>query len=1037
MHRFVEMSNLTIYRSSAGSGKTYTLVKEFLLIVLCSDNSTEFRKVLAITFTNKAATELKERIIKQLSGLAGLDKLFADDALRRDLMQKLQISEAVLGQRSSNILEKVIYNYGDLAVSTIDKFVVKILRYFNRELGVNPDFAIELNIKLLMRMSVERVMSKIGRDKVLTDMALSYTEQKSDSNKSWRIDEDLFKIALFLKEEESQLAISVLQEYDEGVLLNFFKSIRKTKKELDDKLDVLGKECQSILSEHEDLNKDMYKNVWNFFKTINSETKNYNLYPSPSVVKNINTPTWYKKAVEKKVDITESIDFLRDRLFPKFEEFQKISGNLILQNLWLQSFPPLMFSKRINTEVEALKEEQNVVLISDNNKMISDVLQNNPSPFIYEKLGERYAHFMIDEFQDTSIVQWQNLIPLVEESLGQGKKNVLVGDSKQSIYRFRGGEMEQLSQLPKIFKGNEGHALTENVFKNNLKVESLAYNFRSKKEVVSFNNDLFKFILERKSERVQTLYENYAQKPMKPEGGMVRISILEKTDDEIMLETVNDIIQESLIAGYSYGDIAILVYKNSTGQEVAEYCKERSIPVVSNESLLLKNNDEVSFVLNLLQHILEPSNNKHKLNLLNYLHLKYYREMERHSFLVKYLNSDGHFEEVFKAINVHLIYRELLRKDVYSLCELLCKKFEINSSEAYMLEFLNICSGFARKDKGDVSSFMDYWSINKKKFALQMAHDESAINIMSVHKSKGLEFPVVINLYYFKKFKDYSKDYLWVYNKEEKVPLNLLPVKKLSAKTEYAGMIEEEEYKTSIDQLNALYVATTRAAEVLHVVVPTPASSALSTKKNRIDCLLYNFAKGKENLDGLAQWGELEVERKDKQEIEANLTLENYDRLDWRSDIRIAIGDELKGEELTFGNRLHGLIAETNSRDDIESALVKFQRSNFLSDDKIDEIRSGILSVFNMPQFQRWHDNALDVINEKEILQREGKNLRPDRIFILKDEVIVVDFKTGIERASNKKQVTDYVNALFELGYNNVRGFLLYTREQKLIEISA
>lgn len=840
-----------------------------------------------------------------------------------------------------------------------------------------------------------------------------------------------------MKEEESQLATSVLQEYDESVLLDFFKSIRQTKKKLDEKLDVLGKECLSILSEHEDLIKYIYKNVWSFFKTINSEPKDYNKYPSPSVVKNINNPKWYTKAVEKKIEITGSIDFLRDRLFPKFEEFQNIIADLILQNLWLQSFPPLMFSKRINTEVEGLKEEQNVVLISDNNKMISDVLQNNPSPFIYEKLGERYAHFMIDEFQDTSIVQWQNLIPLVEESLGQGNKNILVGDSKQSIYRFRGGEMEQLSQLPKIFKGNEGHVLTENVFKNNLKVESLEYNYRSKKEVVMFNNDLFKYILERKPERVNTLYENYAQKPVKSEGGMVRISILEKTDDEVMLETVHEIIQESMAAGYSYGDIAILVYKNATGQEVAEYCKERSIPVVSNESLLLKNNDEVSFVLNILQYIIEPSSNKHKLNILNYLHLKYFREMEMHSFLNKYLNSDIRFEEVFESINVDLSYKELLRKDVYSLCELLCKKFEINSSEAYMLEFLNTCSGFARKDKGDVSSFMDYWSINKKKFALQMGNDRSAINIMSVHKSKGLEFPVVINLYYFKKFKDYSKDYLWVYNKQDKVPLNLLPVKKLSAKTVYAEMIEEEEYKTSVDQLNVLYVATTRAAEVLHIVVPTPARSALSGKRDRIDCLLYNFALEKETLDGKAQWGELRKEGKEKEEIEPKSTLENYDRLDWRSDIRIAIGDELKGEELTYGNRLHGLIAETNSKEDIENVLTKFQRSNFLSDDKIDEIRLGILSVFNMPQFQRWHDEAVDVINEKEILQREGKNLRPDRIFVLDDEVIVVDFKTGVERESNKKQVTDYVNALFELGYKNVRGFLLYTREQKLIEVGA
>jgi len=928
------MSNFTIYRSSAGSGKTYTLVKEYLKLILVSNHPHVFRKILAITFTNKAASELKDRILKQLQGLAGIDKTFKDEELRLSLCRDMGINADQLAARSAEILQAMLYNYTDLAISTIDKFVVKILRYFNKELGVHPDFSVELNMNELLSRSIERVLSSIGRDKTMTEMAMGFAQDKTEGDRSWRIEKDLNDIAKLLKEEESHDALKVLENTEEKILLDQAKVLRKELKELKKQIEPLRERAIEILDSAPEAHEVMIVKVMKFFREIGVKRKYKTKYPSDSLMAKLESDTWHKKVPAKKAHLARMVDGLRIDLFPIFEKAMHLKRAILTKKMVLDSFNPLMFSKRISFELEKIKDEQNLVLLNDNNRMIAEIVRNNPSPFIYEKLGEQYRHFLIDEFQDTSIVQWHNLIPLVEESLGMGNKNIIVGDSKQSIYRFRGGEMEQLAALPKVYNGEAHHQITEAAFRNSLDEQRLEFNYRSKKEVVEFNNSLFSFLLENKRETCRELYHGFEQKVHKDGGGVVAMSILDERDDDLLLDEIIRIIEHSVSLGYSYGDIAVLVYKNDIGSLVAEHCKTKNIPVVSSESLLLKNHQEVGFLVAVIKHLTEPENSAHRLTILQYLHPKDNRGMTMDAFLKENIKAED-FGSVFGLLDVAFDKNAFLQLDVYALVEVLCKLFRINTAEAYLLEFLNTCSSFVRKE--------------------------------------GLEFPVVINPYYFKKIKKFSRKYLWVEDEEADVAVQLLKTVDQGLETNYANLFEEEKYKTSIDQLNVLYVAVTRATEMLHLILSPVSAKVRKEQPERLDCLLLSFAERKLAREEKLQWGEFLEKKNRHTKKDLPVRIGDYDRMNWRTDLKIAISDELKGEELVFGNRLHDLLAEINSKEEIEA--------------------------------------------------------------VLDERAVVVDFKTGTERTSHDKQVKAYRDALEQMGYAPVEGYLLYTNNMMLKQV--
>ena len=1043
-----EIKNFVTYKSSAGSGKTYTLVREFLRIVIESDNPSRYRNILAITFTNKAANEMKKRVLSNLKELSNDE----DSELLIQFAKEFKIEKSIIKSKSKQILQSVLHNYSDLKILTIDKFTHKIIRAFANDLGLNNDFEVKMESDEVLKEAIDLLISKAGSDEKISKVLLEYLNKHIDQEQTWKIEDNLFDFSKELLKEDNESFIERLRKMNDEELEASKKFILKKHKELENQISELGKYNLKLINSNGIVEEDFVgKTVFQIFKRISEgDFKDIN-GDSVRLIKAIEENIWLKGGASStaKANIKNISDELRANYF----QMQDVISEFYLFKLLQENVYNLILIKEIDESIENIKEEGNILMISDFNKLISDKIKNQPAPFIYEKIGERYKNIMIDEFQDTSVMQWHNLLPLIDNSLSIGEKTLLVGDAKQAIYRFRGGKVEQFVMLPNIIDKTDDHLLDDKeiALTNNHKNEVLDTNYRSHNQVIEFNNLFFEKLTAHLNEEKQLIYKGQKQESTGKNEGYVEVSFIEADKDEKEvknLEAIKAKIEECLADGFTQKDITILVNKNTTGALISSYLIENDFQVVTNESLLIAEDIEVNFVFNFLKYIQNNKDNHAKLELI-----KFFFENEKYSpALLKYAvktnnRADIKLEELFRILVPDFSLSQIYEMSLYDMAETISRTFLQTESHtnAFLIKFLDVIHSYSTA-VNDLKSFIDYFDSKKEKLSLETP-DSDAISIMSVHKSKGLQFPVVISA--FTNWTFYPGTFrpnVWVNLEEQylEIPVGILNLKKDIEKTDYAYLAEIDFENAKLDKFNMLYVTLTRAEKRLYVICDADIAPKSGIPYiDRINSYIYQICSVHQDFkDGNLIIGERKIHIQQTEKQENQLVLNKTISTNWREKIRISKqyqelwGDKSYKGKIAYGNLIHNILSIVNSEKDIENAIQEYVNQGLIKTNEIEMYQNEIREIISINGVESWFDENAKVLNEKEIIAKDGKLYRPDKIIVLKDKTIVLDFKTGEKQSTYSKQLTNYGNLLEDMNYPNIEKYLLFTKERELVQVN-
>ena len=611
-----KQSPFSIYNASAGSGKTYTLVQDYLKILFTSNSLLTFRTILALTFTNKAVGEMKERIIETLKAFSDESILNTSNSMFETISKDLNLEPKVLHERSKILLHTMVHNYAAFDISTIDKFNHKLIRTFAHDLKLPVNFEVELDTKTILGKAVDKLIDKAGTDNELTKVLIDFAIEKTDDDKSWDISYDFNTIAVLLINENEIPYIDQLKDKTLQDFKALKANLQKQYKTVFEQIIEVAKTILELISqsqlEHNDFSSSYLPK--HFIKLADG---NFNVSFTPKWQIDLleGLPIYPKKVSE---DVGETIESIRQQLTDAFLKTKKAVFQIKFLKNALNNITPLSVLGAIKNTLDELKLEDNLLLISEFNAIINKEIRQQPTPFIYERIGEKFKHYFIDEFQDTSVLQWENLIPLVDNAIsGENLKGntgtaMLVGDAKQAIYRWRGGRAEQFIDL--YSDGNPFHV--------DKTVKNLPSNYRSYKSIVEFNNTFFNHISEFafSNPQHQHIYENAHQELIFENEGYVDLSFLKidnEDKNELHCEAVLSNIEKAQENGFSLKDICIIVRRKKEGVAIAEYLSSKHYSIISSETLMLQNSPEVKFIVNILTLAIQPKNDEVKIDVLS------------------------------------------------------------------------------------------------------------------------------------------------------------------------------------------------------------------------------------------------------------------------------------------------------------------------------------------------------------------------------------------------------------------------------------
>jgi ATP-dependent helicase/nuclease subunit A len=762
-------------------------------------------------------------------------------------------------------------------------------------------------------------------------------------------------------------------------------------------------------------------------------------------------------------DDRRKIDGIKQRLTEIYMQIRQEKDlhqkKYLFLRLLTKTIYPLAVLSEIEQTLSGFKKQNNIVHISEFNRRIAEIVLNEPVPFIYERLGEKYNHVLIDEFQDTSKLQWSNLLPLIENSLASGYFNLVVGDGKQAIYRWRNGDVDQFTELPAIPGSDVNQFLKdrERILTSNFKSSPLKKNFRSKFEIVDFNNRFFKFLSQQYFLELGKVYDDPVQEndPAKT-GGYVNVEFIDHKDGrsayrEKTLKRILERIRELEQQKFQWQDIAILCRKNRDGSEIARFLLQNGIKVISSEALLLSHSPEVNFITGLMKILNDPDNHILTAELITYLFQKgRLKENGLHQMLLK-IRKDNHSKSFFKILEEQqfsVSFSHLYGMPVFELAEELIRQFSLNSvADPYLQFFLDAVMKYSRKNATSSSAFLDWWETKKDKLSVIIPEGLNAVRIMSVHKAKGLQFPAVIHPFAQDK-KDSSRTFLWVDiadNDLMGLKSAIIKSQKDLLETDYKSDYEEEERKSLIDLVNILYVAMTRAGERLYIL--TQSASENNSKTPSIPVFFNTFFKSTgEWIEGKSEYEAgkpFERERKETVVLTESSALSSFISNDWKKKVFIRtrapevwdINDPQRKNR--WGNLVHTVLSEITTKNDLETVMDKISSSGMIDESDKERLQRTIQDILNNPATSHLFAEGVKVRKEAEILLKNGNTLRPDRVMIDDEKIMLIDYKTGKPDIKHEEQLRDYESRLLEMGYKEIKKFLLYTTpEIRLIEIS-
>lgn len=827
-----------IYKSSAGSGKTFTLVKEYLGIAL--REPVRYKNILALTFTNKAAGEMKERILSELALLAR----GKDSPMRQVLIDEFDLPPADIADAATAVLGNILHDYANFAVRTIDSFTHKLIRSFAKDLELPGRFEIEMDTKLILQRTVDQLMDSIGRDDYVTEILVRFVEEKLRDRSGWRIEADLKEVGQELFKENSKPFLGAIRDFDHALFPEFIALLRQQKRAFPDHIQGLARTAMQVVKQHglhaRDFNGSTNSVVGKLDKlcTEMKPAEINGLVMSKVFREAAEDDRWLKKG-EQNPRVDAALDAgLRAQVVAIWDYFQAEYDGFLTAWHAFQNVHSLAVMQQIEDLIEHYKAQYNLVHISDFQPKIEQFMREEAPDYIYWRLGERYQHYMLDEFQDTSLLQWLNLRPLVDNlragGAGQNGSLLIVGDSKQAIYRWRGGET----------------SLMELMVPHDLGVTPLVLdrNYRSKEYVVDFNNRFFEeavSLVAAEQPEIGLIYEGMAQlvRSGNETQGFVRVELINTDDgpyaEQAYMRTV-ELVQSLLEQGFQLRDIAILVRTKGEGSDIAEVLGQAGIKVISAESILLSKSPVVNFLVSLFKFLFDPVDGIARAEVLHYffhyLHHDTAWDVDPDR-KIRELLQDEHpvtaMLEVLPAEFRRLSYRTD-RLSLYELAEETVRIFGLQeSAPAFVQHFLDVVLEFAERKKPDLGAFLEYWEEKKEGFSLIVPDGENAVEIMTIHKSKGLEFPVVIIPKADWSTLPKTGSTIWAESGElfgDYPSAHLIKPQAGIEDSAFGETYQEEVKKTLLDNMNLLYVAFTRPRERLYVLAPDKSKSAKKSK---------------------------------------------------------------------------------------------------------------------------------------------------------------------------------------------------------------
>lgn len=1048
-----------VFKSSAGSGKTYTLVKAYLKLLLA--NPGNYKHILAITFTNRAANEMKERIITYLTDLSSSEADRNSVALKYllpDILDETKLSEQLVRERAGKALELILHDYSNFAIGTIDSFVHRIVRTFAYDLHLPLNFEVELDSDVFIQQAVDILISRIGSEKELTEVLVNFVMARIDEEKSWHIERELQSMSTNLLDEEGQLFIEKLKQLSLHDFIEVDKKITSFIKSFQKKIQKKAAEATHLINQNGIEPGDFYQGKRGVYKYFNdfAEGRYTNIRPGSYTRKTIEEDKWFsakipeiqKKAIESvKADIHNIYSEIQGIIDKDFSKYS--ISSVIQKNLYA-----LAVLNEIEKLIIEIKEQRNIVHISEFNRRIAEIVLNEPVPFIYERLGEKYRYFLIDEFQDTSVLQWHNLLPLIDNSLAAEYFNLVVGDAKQAIYRWRNGDFEQFVHLPSIRRNDDDLILAEreNSLKRNYQESFLQCNFRSRAEIIEFNNNFFEYVSGLIPTRLMETYKNHEQEFDKNNtGGYVKVDLLEKADTQSFHEEnllkVHDYISEIMDQGYKLSDIAVLCRSNKEASSVANFLIEKGLSVISPESLLLGSSDRLNFIMAIVKYLLNPDDKISQAHALNYLWQSAHIKTPYLSDLMLQLNkkdapvdlfsdplNDNSFSNILKESGFILNVGYLKQLSVYDLCEELIRVFNLNdSNDPYLEFFLDAVHQYSIAYNPDIFELNDWWEEKKNNLSVVASDKNEAIQVMTIHKAKGLAFTVVIYPFADQRL-NAAKKSLWIDlkgNEAGKLPVANFKVSQELLNTDYANAYEEEMELSFLDMVNLLYVVMTRPVKQLYIITKrAKLGDEFKSIPQIINGFLQNEGLLSDERSGY-EFGRITQNDQTKTPLEelksTPLISERWQNKVLLSMVAPRIWDtEHPQTSVEYGNLIHSILSQVDTADDIEFVLTDFLHKGMLPEKEYPAIKEKVIEVVDHPELKLFFSKEAKVRSEADVLAPDGKIIRPDRFVVIGDTAFIIDYKTGKEEEKHKQQLISYNRIISQMGYSQIRNVLVY-----------
>ena len=1033
-----------LYQASAGAGKTFLLVQQFLVKLLSSKTEDRFHRMLALTFTNKAVFEMKFRLLKKLHFLAFTEDELSQDPMGEALLVQLGITPRELSARARVNLHLILHDYAAFDVITLDSFTHRVIRSFAKDLGLAYNFDVELQSERILEEVVERVIDQVGEAPQLTKLLEAFTFQKMDDEaiSNWDLKSNLLATAkLLLNENDRDKIIQFMGPSDASVDKQYNYLLSKRENMLQAMID-LGKKVMILFAE-EGLIAEHFNRQTLFNRFSKLSKGDFERFDTGKLHENLKEGKriYLAKTPEH---IKKKIEALLPRLLAFYEQGLFYFYRWHLLSDVLKQWIPLNMLATLARTLALHQTETNRVLLSTFNERIAQEVLGQPSPYIYERLGENYRHYFLDEFQDTSSLQWKNLIPLIKSSLesesesGQPGSLLIVGDPKQSIYRWRGGNVEQFIDL----LGDE------NPFTIEKEEKRLSSNYRSSATIVAFNNGLYQVLGEHLTHDAnKILYGSQSlQNPVNKDVGFVRMSFLSSVLDEkdpFAVGMVNDI-KACKMSGYNWSDMAILVRTRKQAQSIGRVLKMEKLPFSSSESLVLGQSKQVEFLMTLLYLHHQPKNLKEKKKHLSFLYEGKDRSEDLHTYLQK--NLPRALNKIWQDDGIDFSLDWFDQRTLYTVLQRACSHFQsLAINDVFVAYFLDEVFELSCKDINEVHALIHYWEHQLMQKTIPAANSQRGIRLMTIHQAKGLEFPLVFFPYADRPIHPKTQERLWLNTTDllgGEIPLVWI---NQSSRLQHYGSEGELAYEKKlkeeeIDAWNVFYVATTRACEQLYIY-----ADKQKIDKHTYASLLAKYAEdcGRKTSEDIYEWGEMgDPKELPSEDASKEETASFFSAHPYEERLMLQYNNSKKNEEArNYGIKIHELLSRIDFADEVTSTLAEATFRGEITKTEEEEMKRTLDHLVYDSAVAPYFSRAFTVWNEQSILVPNTKILRPDRIVFNDEKTIVIDYKTGNKSEKHITQIKEYVDCVLLLFNRPVEAYLVYidkkgNNELKTINVS-